>query len=207
MNGNLTSLTTNLVWGELPPDQCDVVNFSHYTDVNMAARCLGAGDVTNKDVGFWKQWRDTQIKISKIAGAAFFKWRAQCSSWMAVSNWRYEDPFASPKPSKNASNPEEGLPAAPLLFLSTRYDPVTPLKNAREMSKNHPESGLLILEDVGHATIDRGNSSCMRDAVSTFFDLGVVPKGEKICDDTVSDPWGQPSSFSTEFMRLGLFTL
>jgi pimeloyl-ACP methyl ester carboxylesterase len=43
-------------------------------------------------------------------------------------------------------------PAAPLLFVSSVIDPVTPLRMAEAARKDHPGSGLLVQDNVGHAT-------------------------------------------------------
>ncbi|UKZ76729.1 hypothetical protein TrVFT333_004438 [Trichoderma virens FT-333] len=79
-------------------------------------------------------------------------------------------------------------PAAPLLFLSNRLDPVTPLSSARAMAKGHPESGLLIQQSMGHTTWGGGPSRCTWEAVRNYFDDGRIQAKEFDCPADC-DPW------------------
>ncbi|KAK5994926.1 Serine protease Hip1-like protein [Cladobotryum mycophilum] len=79
-------------------------------------------------------------------------------------------------------------PAAPLLFLNSRLDPVTPLSAARAMAKGHPGSAVVVQESMGHTALINGPSKCTWDIVSEYLSSGNVPKTETVCE-TSCGPW------------------
>ncbi|KAJ4859407.1 TAP-like protein domain-containing protein [Trichoderma breve] len=91
-------------------------------------------------------------------------------------------------------------PAAPILFISNRLDPVTPLNAARAMASKHPGAGLIITEGLGHGTMGTSDSVCLHSYVADYFDSGVVPAGEATCIPDCG-PWDiDCKTFGVEIM-------
>jgi len=73
-------------------------------------------------------------------------------------------------------------PEAPLLFLSSRFDPVTPLSSAYAMSARHPGSSVMVQESAGHTALHSAQSNCTKLVVQKYFETGEVPMMGKICE-------------------------
>ncbi|KAL7912442.1 TAP-like domain-containing protein [Trichoderma velutinum] len=130
--------------------------------------------------GIW--YISQQISTSSIFGAYWSNIRMACNSWNFRPNWIFKGPFTTPPVIYSASgNPIPGHPAAPILFISNRLDPVTPLSAARAMAAQHPGAGLIITEGLGHGTMGTSDSACLHSHVADYFDNGVVPAGETTC--------------------------
>ncbi|KAF2757953.1 alpha/beta-hydrolase [Pseudovirgaria hyperparasitica] len=86
----------------------------------------------------------------------------------------YTVPVADPH---NASTP-----AAPLLFLSARLDPVTPLRNAQAMAERFPGSSVMIQESAGHSALFSSDSECTNAVLREFFGTGKVPEMNFSCE-------------------------
>lgn len=149
--------------------------------------------------------------------------RFECSGWAVRPAWRFTGPFSTPAP-VNFSLPYKPPPAAgrmpvplplpqyqdeemkkkhndshrpqaPLLFVTSRLDPVTPLRNAYAMSAAHPGSAVLEVDAVGHcgSTVP---SKCMRLLLREYLATGRVPPTGTRCP-TEYDPWMRdPRPFS-----------
>jgi hypothetical protein len=94
-----------------------------------------------------------------------------------------------------------GNTSFPVLFLSNKFDPVTPLVNAQSMSKLFPRSSLLVQNAIGvchsllflhslkiliiihfqHTTFS-ATSNCTYQAIRSYVRDGVIPKPGTICD-------------------------
>lgn len=108
-----------------------------------------------------------------------------CAGWQARPKYRFTGPFRTPAP--DPSN-VDGRPSAPLLLLSSLYDPVTPLESAYKVSKGHPGSRVLVQNSVGHCTLLSGPSECTRNVVRAYMENGRLPEEGKECQgDCV--PW------------------
>lgn len=193
MQGNITSLVAQVVAdNQLSPPQGNLGNYSNNPilpfDVTMAVFCADGVNLSDQDNSFWSELLQKHLAISSIAGALYTSTRLLCAGWKAQPNWSFKGPFKSPEPTKQGEALDPERPAAPILFASTRYDPATPLSGARDMMKNHPRSGLLIQETIGHCVILGELESCSRDVMAEYFDTGAVPDGELLCKSTHS-PW------------------
>lgn len=165
-------------------------------DTRSAVLCGDGEDIQGHNSTWWSGYVEQQLSNSKVAGALWSNIRLACSSWKYKTNWPFRGPFKSPNPSKDSSKPEKGKPAAPLLFLSNRLDPVTPLRAAREMAKGHPGAGVLVQEGMGHSVMGLGLvGPCVRKVVSEYLDTGIVPKEEVSCE-AVCGPWDKECAFS-----------
>lgn len=167
-----------------------------------AVLCTDGDDVTDKNATYWGAYLDDQVAVSSLFGAVWTTIRLMCAGWPVRPNWSFKGPFTTPKASTDASAPEKGRPAAPLLFMSSRWDPVTPLRAARAMASNHPGAGLLIQESMGHSVLGSGvASACTREVVSEYFDKGTVPDEEVVCEG-VRQPWDQFSVQDAQVLEL-----
>ena len=157
-------------------------------DARTAIVCADGEDVTHYDMSDWDDYLQTQLSISSLAGAFWTTLRLLCAGWRIRPKWSFNGPFQTPQPSRHGENPSPGQPAAPLLFASTLLDPVTPLRNARANSKNHPGAGVLVQNSTGHCLILGPVGDCAKSVVSAYFETGVVPDHEVTCESERS-PW------------------
>jgi pimeloyl-ACP methyl ester carboxylesterase len=127
---------------------------------------------------------DTLKEQSPTMGAYWAQIMARCSGWTITPKWRFAGPIGTP-PHDPAL--VDGKPAAPLLFLSTRLDPVTPVANAFAMSARHPGSTVAVVEGAGHCSTSVP-SDCMRKIVQEYFASGAVPENGTSCKADC-DPW------------------
>lgn len=199
MMGNTTGLTAQLLGLSgitKLQDGCRNLTNKDIGVMNLMAEprssvlCTDGDDVSDKDASYWRSYVQDQVEISKIFGGFWSLIRISCAGWKIRPNWSFKGPFTSPRPSKNASCPEPDRPAAPLLFISSRNDPVTPLRGARAMAKNHPGAGLAILNASGHSAPSSGDSGCLSQIIREYFDKGIVPAKEAVCNSSVN-PWKQ----------------
>ncbi|KAK2596741.1 hypothetical protein QQS21_006196 [Conoideocrella luteorostrata] len=197
MGGNTTSLIGGMIGAGLLPDlsnTCSDQNSTMSTSMLPESRCAvvcGDGDdITDKDAAWWSKYVQQQQSKSQLLGAYWSRIRFSCSSWPFRPNLSFKGPFGTPKA---VARPTAGRPAAPLLFLSNRLDPVTPLRAARAMAAKHPGAGLVIQESIGHCAIGIAPSDCTKRTVADYFETGKVPAGETICK-TQCGPWDEGCS-------------
>ena len=157
-------------------------------DQQSAIVCIDGEDTTHLKVSDWRNYLEDQLKVSSIAGAFWATLRISCAGWTARPNWLFKGPYTTPEPSKVASSPEHGRPAAPLFFTSTRQDPATPPANARAMAKGHPGAGVMIQKSTGHCIVLGPMGACAKNAMANYLDTGEVPSEELVCEDT-RGPW------------------
>lgn len=126
------------------------------------------------------EWTDyfLQLRNQSAIGTPWSEVRFNCAGWTARPRYRFTGPFSTPAHDPSLA---EGKPAAPLLFMSSRVDPVTPLRNAYAMAARHPGSGVLVQESVGHCALGAGVSSCTDGVVRAYFETGTVPEEGTVC--------------------------
>ncbi|KAG6194647.1 hypothetical protein E4U10_002713 [Claviceps purpurea] len=161
------------------------------SDALTAIVCGDGEDLTSKTLPWWQSYIDHQKNTSSVFGAYWSQIRFSCARWPFRANWIFRGPFTTPSPPSAAAaaalTTSVGAAAlgaaAPLLFLSNRLDPVTPLSAARAMARRHPGAGLVVQEALGHCAIAAAYSSCTRDIVAEYFLTGRVPgEGERSCE-------------------------
>lgn len=152
--------------------------------------CGDGSDVTGKDASWWMGYFQQQEQQSRVLGRYWPYTRLICSSWPVKANWRFTGPFTSP--AADPSN-KPGVPLAPILFLSSRLDPVTPVSAARRMTAGHPGAGIVVQNSVGHCALDSAPSRCTHALVAEYMDTGKVPKGEVTCEVDCG-PWDKDCS-------------
>ena len=172
-----------------PPPDGDFTNYSPdpiiQGDAQFAIICADGANVTGADNSHWRDYLDKQLSISSLAGAFWASLRMSCARYKSPPNWVFRGPFKTPQVTQP---PRSDRPAAPLLFASNRYDPVTPLRNARRMAESHPGAGILVQEATGHCLVLGAMGPCAKNALAEYFDTGAVPSGELSCE-AVRGPW------------------
>ncbi|KAI1211842.1 TAP-like protein-domain-containing protein [Annulohypoxylon truncatum] len=123
--------------------------------------------------------------------------RLACTGWRVRPKYRFMGPFTTP--ASDSSN-VKGKPSAPLMFLSSRYDPVTPHANAVNMAKQHPGSGVLVQDNAGHATIWTPGA-CRDGYVRKYFETGEVPATGTVCQPDCKPFQDCPGLASTNSKR------
>ncbi|KAF7550097.1 hypothetical protein G7Z17_g5934 [Cylindrodendrum hubeiense] len=202
--GNATPLVTTLVKVGSFPSLSDDYDASTANDTigqgheaGLVVLCGDGDDVTSKDLAWWKSYVGQQVSRSNVFGPYWSGIRFGCSSWRFRANWRFRGPFSTPAADKAGI---ADAPAAPLLLMSNRLDPVTPLSAARAMAAGHPGSGLVIQETMGHTVVGMYPSSCVNKILADYFELGTVPSKVTYCQPRCK-PWDLGCGTSTTTKR------
>lgn len=197
MSGDLTDIAVFAVGAGMVPrmkDACpldDEALLIERTEAQNAVVCNDGDDISQKDVAFWHKYVKAQMETSSILGAEWSTIRIPCSSWRIRPNWRFNGPFTTPDPDPSL---RPGRPAAPILFLSNRLDPVTPLRAAQAMADQHPGARVLIQEAMGHSAVASTPSQCTRKVVADYFESGIIPSDLPPCDADCG-PWDEACPF------------
>jgi pimeloyl-ACP methyl ester carboxylesterase len=75
--------------------------------------------------------------------------------------------------------PWDAATAEPILIMSSRYDPATPLAAAQRLHELLPNSALLVQEGWGHITVQQ--SGCTTDVASAYLLDGTLPAPGATC--------------------------
>ncbi|MCD2188608.1 alpha/beta hydrolase [Actinomycetospora soli] len=101
---------------------------------------------------------------------------AACVDWPAIDPDRYLGPWNAPLP-------------APALVVNARYDPETPLSDARATAAKLARARLLVVDGFGHTTLDLP-SRCATDVAAAYLlDPARLPAEGTVCPP---DPGGVP---------------
>lgn len=138
------------------------------------------------NLSFWEDYIDFVKGQSSTLGPYWAQVPSICAGWRAVPKWGFKGPWTTPLADPSL---KEDAPAAPILFTSSRLDPVTPLENAHRMSSYHPGSTVLVQDSVGHCAAGSGWSECFNEAIRAYLDNGTLPEKGKICADTTCKPF------------------
>lgn len=171
-------------WLDTPPAAVDS------NDALYAISCLDGEDVTGNSVEWWVDYAAEMKNVSTIYGEPISQILFACSSWPYKANKRFTGPFTTTRFSANITSDK---PAAPLLFVNSRFDPVTPISSARKMAREHPGAGVVVLEAVGHGALTSAPSKCLAGILSEYFDGGVVKEEERVCKAECG-PWDEGCS-------------
>ncbi|QYS96477.1 hypothetical protein H0G86_003718 [Trichoderma simmonsii] len=193
MSGDLTDIAIWAVGTGVVPrmkDACplgDEVWAIEMEEAQDAVVCNDGEDISHWGFAFWHKYVQSQMDTSSILGAKWSTIRIPCSSWRIRPNWRFNGPFTTPDPDPSL---RPGRPAAPILFLSNRLDPVTPLRAAQAMADQHPGARVLIQEAMGHSAVASTPSQCTRKVVADYFESGIIPSDLPPCDADCG-PWDE----------------
>jgi pimeloyl-ACP methyl ester carboxylesterase len=147
-------------------------------------RCAlaGHGSVADRVDRFLAQLRRLAA-VSRIGGPPLGWINAPCASWPTGSVDRYTGPW-------NATTKN------PILVIGTRFDPNTPLTNARRTARRLGNAVLLIHDGYGHLS-RRDPSACVVQATGRYLVELTTPAPGTVCpsDRLPFDPdFGQPTS-------------
>ncbi|WQF84476.1 Putative peptidase S33 tripeptidyl aminopeptidase-like, alpha/Beta hydrolase [Colletotrichum destructivum] len=190
IEGNYTALLEAAKAGIPRLDQaCSHPNASEssatFGDGGQAVLCSDGEDSTNFTIADYQAYVSELESQSPTFAGYWSQIRLACTGWRARPKWRFAGPFTTPEHDPAGV---EGKPAAPLLFMSSRLDPVTPLRNALKASAQHPGSAVVIQESVGHCAIATG-SRCSTEIIQKYFEHGTVPTSGTVCQADC-DVWG-----------------
>lgn len=90
-----------------------------------------------------------------IIGASTALNHAMCVDWPAIDPDRYLGPWNAPLP-------------APALLINSRYDPTTPLVDARAAASQLSAAHVLVVDAIGHTTLD-APSRCATEAYTAYL--------------------------------------
>jgi pimeloyl-ACP methyl ester carboxylesterase len=200
ISGNMSRMAIlDLSLGLMPvmKDACPITNGTVIQvlgriESTNAVVCIDGEDITDKNASWWREYANRQVSTSSVFGALWTTIRLPCSSWRFRPKWQFKGPFTTPKPDPSIRS---GHPAAPILFLSNRLDPVTPLRAAQAMAAQHPGARVIIQEAVGHCAVASAPSSCTRSVVADYLESGVIPFDVSTCSIECG-PWDSSCSLN-----------
>lgn len=150
-------------------------------EAGTAVRCGDGADVrdTTND-----EWRAT---LAAVQGSAPDWWvdfwmgaQLQCREWPARPGWRFAGPYGSP--AADPSGTSEDRPSAPVLFLGSRYDPATPLRNSERAAREHSGARVVVQNGHGHCATLSGPSACVKNVVGRYMATGEMPEQGLECE-------------------------
>ena len=131
----------------------------------------------------WPQVVHRLETVSRIGGPVMGWLEAACAAWPTRSADRYTGPW-------NAATPN------PILLIGTRFDPTTPLANAKLAERRLGNAVLLIHDGYGHIS-SADPSACVNQALGRYLvDLSTPARGTTCPSDHMPfDPgFGQPAA-------------
>ncbi|OTA92948.1 hypothetical protein M434DRAFT_396081 [Hypoxylon sp. CO27-5] len=182
MAGNFTTLHADLA---LPTSasSCTPTNPQSYTWASEAMPAIACGDAVpqaNLTTPEFLAYLNKQKSIAGDFGTYWARVRLNCKGWRVRPAYRFPGPFTTPE-ADPAGGGVEGRPAAPLLFLSSLYDPGTPRANAVAMAKEHAGAAVLVQDNAGHGT-QAVPGKCRDGFLKRYFETGEVPPDGTVCE-------------------------
>jgi pimeloyl-ACP methyl ester carboxylesterase len=129
----------------------------------------------------WLRVVDRLEGVSRIGGPIVGWQLAPCASWPTPSADRYTGPW-------------KAATRNPILVIGTRFDPNTPLRNARRAARRLGNADLLVHDGYGHLS-QRDPSTCVVQATGNYLINLTTPPPGTVCpsDRLPFDPnFGQP---------------
>jgi len=120
-----------------------------------------------RNVSWAREEVDILQQQSPTAGEPWTRVPLACVDWQFKPKHAFAGPFES---------------TTPLLILSNRYDPATPLANAYALSRNHKGSAVVVQESYGHSAVITSTSNCTAQIVREYFSSGKLPANGTSCE-------------------------
>ncbi|KAI8961809.1 TAP-like protein-domain-containing protein [Daldinia sp. FL1419] len=146
-------------------------------DAEFAVACGDADSAMDQSIPEFENYVSEILKQSPDFGAGWAQIRLACVGWKVRPKYRFTGPFTTPEADPNGA---PGKPKAPILFVTSRYDPVTPYANAVAMSKDHAGSRVLVQESPGHGALF-APGKCREDYVKKYLATGELPPEGTSC--------------------------
>ncbi|KZW01552.1 alpha/beta-hydrolase [Exidia glandulosa HHB12029] len=106
--------------------------------------------------------------LSRWAGPFMFsRWRITCGAWQIRAEQRYTGPVSASLD-------------VPVLVISNKVDPVTPLSSALAVVPRFTGMRLLVQDTVGH-TASASLSICVAEAMNAYMTTGTLPPLNTVC--------------------------
>jgi len=159
--------------------------YSWGDDASLAYICNDGAGISGLSVAEFAAYVARIKRQSPLIAPLWAQLMLACTGWRTRPAWRFAGPFSTPEPDGRG---RPGRPSAPLLFLSARLDPVTPLVNAVRASAEQPGSAVLVQESAGHCAVYSAPSRCTKRVLERYFELGEVPEAGTTCEADCK-PW------------------
>lgn len=199
MAGNLSSLVDSVGPND-SRDACTASSQVISVEAAYAIRCSdAAGYQPEHDFSYYASEVRNFKEQSDIFGARWATIPLQCVGYRLAPKYQFRGPWVTPPADPGL---KAGVPAAPLLFLTNRLDPVTPTVNANAMSAGHPGSAVVIQDSVGHCAIPASWSDCTNQILRDYFEFGVVPQNGTLCT-TSCKPWQENKDCQLDYGNTG----
>ncbi|KAI0661312.1 alpha/beta-hydrolase [Cubamyces menziesii] len=158
----------------VPPTECKCGDAAPpwLTDAEayLAVAC-GDGDEHPYDPEAYAAYFEGLSRISPLFAPLWAVHYLRCAGWKVRPKWRWTGPVAA----TNTSHP--------LLIVSTRYDPVCPLVDARAVHERFGSgaSGLLVQNSYGHGSFS-APSLCTAKHIRAYLENGTLPDPGTVCE-------------------------
>ncbi|TBU61585.1 alpha/beta-hydrolase [Dichomitus squalens] len=164
----LTALAPQLV--NLAECQCDAVSDLNNLADNEATYSIACSDSdgTQWDEDAFREHYATLEGQSPLGAPLWAYLHMQCLEWKIRPKTRWTGSLGAQSTSH------------PILVLSARYDPVTPLADARLVQTRFGGAGLLVQESYGHCSLS-SPSLCTARHVREYFINGTLPEEGAVC--------------------------
>lgn len=127
-------------------------------------------------------------RLSSAGGSQVAALRLTCADWSVPQKNRYPGPLAGKLP-------------VPVLVASSRYDPVTPLEAARNVTARYRGMRLLVQNSAGHSTYT-ATSNCTAEAMRRYMTTGELPAEGAVCEQDTVPFIDSPEPVLTDHARL-----
>ncbi len=147
----------------------------------------GDGDpINNRTKETFTEYLHLLQSQSPIVGSIWADITLSCIHWQPSARPSEQNRFTGPFRS-NLSDYDER--ASPILFIGNTADPVTPVRNAIKMAKEHEGSVVLTQDMPGHCAGSSNPSVCTFGIVKAFYANGTLPEEGRVCEAALK-PWG-----------------
>ena len=170
--GNQTALTALAPQIVKPTEcKCDTTpDVSRKLD-NEATFSIACGDGDEKrwDERAFREYYAMLEGLSLFGAPMWAELPLQCLEWKIRPKMRWTGPLKANHTSH------------PIMIISARYDPVSPLADARLVQRRFGGAGLLVQESYGHCSLS-SPSLCTARYVRDYFINGTLPEEETTCE-------------------------
>ncbi|KAG8624462.1 hypothetical protein KVT40_007529 [Elsinoe batatas] len=157
-------------FNKVPANLTDFVTFlgSSASDDHLYGIACGDDALRSSDLA------DMQKRLNQDNDVSIL-WAGLPDIKFLCAQWRFQ---ARERPAPDSFDDIET--ANPILFVSSKHDPITPLVSARNVTKAFPGSRLLVQNSVGHCASSIP-SDCTMTYMQEYFTNGTLPKKHTIC--------------------------
>ncbi|KAK1756500.1 Tripeptidyl aminopeptidase [Echria macrotheca] len=146
--------------------------YTWIADASVAIFCSDTAVAGSRTLAWSEEVARFHANQSASTGEAWARFLLSCSGWPFTPAYHIPQPTYT-----------KWLGAAPLLLVSTRYDPATPLGNAYALARRYPESAAVVVqESAGHTAFISSPSRCVGAILGEYFSSGKVPDGGAVCE-------------------------